>query len=38
VVAQQQSSDVIVLDVMMPAMDGFAVLAALQDDDRTVVE
>src|SRR6187397_2440393 len=33
--ARRQSPDVIVLDLMMPVMDGFAVLGALQADDRT---
>jgi CheY-like chemotaxis protein len=33
--AQRQSPDAIVLDLMMPVMDGFAVLEALQSDERT---
>jgi DNA-binding response OmpR family regulator len=33
--AQRRSPDAIVLDVMMPFMDGFAVLDALQADQRT---
>ena len=33
--AQRQSPDVVILDVMMPVMDGFAVLEALRQDPRT---
>jgi two-component system response regulator RpaA len=33
--AQRQNPDLIVLDLMMPIMDGFAVLEALQTNDRT---
>src|SRR5947208_16544923 len=33
--AQRQAPDAIVLDLMMPVMDGFAVLEALRNDDRT---
>ncbi|HEX3299417.1 MAG TPA: response regulator [Actinomycetota bacterium] len=33
--AQRQAPDVIVLDLMMPVMDGFATLAALRNDERT---
>jgi CheY-like chemotaxis protein len=33
--AARRAPDAIVLDVMMPFMDGFAVLEALRDDDRT---
>jgi CheY-like chemotaxis protein len=33
--AQRQSPDAIVLDLMMPMMDGFAVLEALRADERT---
>lgn len=33
--AQRRSPDAIVLDLMMPYMDGFAVLDALRQDDRT---
>jgi twitching motility two-component system response regulator PilH len=33
--AQRQAPDAIVLDLMMPVMDGFAVLDALQNDPRT---
>jgi CheY-like chemotaxis protein len=34
--AQRQAPDVIVLDLMMPVMDGFATLDALRSDERTV--
>jgi len=34
--AQRQAPDVIVLDLMMPIMDGFATLEALRSDERTV--
>jgi DNA-binding response OmpR family regulator len=34
-VAQQQMPDVILLDLMMPEMDGFAVCKALRADSRT---
>jgi DNA-binding response OmpR family regulator len=34
--AQRRSPGVIILDVMMPFMDGFAVLEALREDERTV--
>jgi DNA-binding response OmpR family regulator len=34
--AQRRTPDAIVLDLMMPLMDGFAVLEALRDDERTV--
>src|SRR5436305_9541318 len=34
--AQRQAPDVIVLDLMMPVMDGFATLEALRSDERTV--
>ena len=33
--AQRQTPDVVILDVMMPVMDGFAVLEALRQDPRT---
>jgi CheY-like chemotaxis protein len=33
--AQRQAPDVIVLDLMMPVMDGFATLQALRSDERT---
>ena len=33
--AQRQSPDAIILDLMMPTMDGFAALEALGADDRT---
>ncbi|MEP6973498.1 MAG: response regulator [Actinomycetota bacterium] len=33
--AQRQALDAIVLDLMMPVMDGFAVLDALRNDART---
>jgi two-component system response regulator RpaA len=33
--AQRQSPDVIVLDLMMPVMDGFTALEALRSDERT---
>jgi CheY-like chemotaxis protein len=33
--AQRQKPDVIVLDLMMPVMDGYGVLDALAKDDRT---
>ena len=33
--AQRQAPDVVILDVMMPVMDGFAVLEALRHDPRT---
>ena len=33
--AQRRSPDVIVLDLMMPVMDGFAVLEALRANERT---
>jgi CheY-like chemotaxis protein len=33
--AQRQAPDVIVLDLMMPVMDGFATLAALRSEERT---
>jgi DNA-binding response OmpR family regulator len=33
--AQRRSPDVIVLDLMMPVMDGFAVLEALRGHERT---
>ena len=34
--ATRRSPEVIILDVMMPFMDGFAVLEALREDKRTV--
>jgi CheY-like chemotaxis protein len=34
--AQRQAPDVIVLDLMMPVMDGFATLEALRSDERTM--
>jgi CheY-like chemotaxis protein len=34
--AQKQRPDAIVLDLMMPVMDGYGVLDALAKDDRTV--
>jgi len=33
--AQRQAPDVIVLDLMMPVIDGFAALEALRGDERT---
>jgi CheY-like chemotaxis protein len=33
--AQHQQPDAILLDLMMPIMDGFAALQALREDDRT---
>jgi CheY-like chemotaxis protein len=33
--AQRQTPDVVILDVMMPVMDGFAVLEALRQHPRT---
>jgi CheY-like chemotaxis protein len=33
--AQRQRPDAIVLDLMMPVMDGYQVLAELRDDERT---
>jgi CheY-like chemotaxis protein len=33
--AQRQSPDAIILDLMMPVMDGFAVLEALRANERT---
>jgi CheY-like chemotaxis protein len=33
--AQRQSPDVIILDLMMPTMDGFTALAALSKEERT---
>jgi CheY-like chemotaxis protein len=33
--AQRQAPDVIVLDLMMPVMDGFTTLEALRNDERT---
>ena len=33
--AQRQTPDAILLDLMMPIMDGFAALQALRDDERT---
>jgi len=33
--AQRQAPEVIVLDLMMPVMDGFATLAALRSEERT---
>ena len=33
--AQRQAPDVIVLDLMMPVMDGFSALEALRADERT---
>jgi two-component system alkaline phosphatase synthesis response regulator PhoP len=35
--ATRRAPDVILLDVMMPFMDGFAVLEALREDERTVM-
>ncbi len=35
-VARRRAPDVVILDIMMPFMDGFAVLEALREDDRTV--
>jgi DNA-binding response OmpR family regulator len=34
--ATRRSPDAVILDVMMPFMDGFAVLEALREDERTV--
>jgi two-component system alkaline phosphatase synthesis response regulator PhoP len=33
--AQRRAPDIILLDIMMPLMDGFAVLEALREDERT---
>jgi Response regulator containing CheY-like receiver, AAA-type ATPase, and DNA-binding domains len=33
--AREQHPDVVILDLMMPMMDGYAVLAALKEDERT---
>lgn len=35
VAAQREKPDVILLDIMMPAMDGFSVIKSLQEDETT---
>ena len=35
-IAQQESPNLILLDIMMPGKDGFAVLEALKNDPRTI--